>query len=68
MPSADRYSRPALDGSTRPERRLSTTEARENLVEAADRYRVEGSEKAAWAMEAAAWKLLAATYEVEGIL
>lgn len=70
MPDVDRFSRPALpvDGSDAQPRPMTTVEARGNLVQAADRYRVEGSEKAAWAMEAACWMLIAATYELEGIL
>lgn len=63
---ADRFSRPALPADTQP-RPMTTTEARGNLVQASERYRVEGSEKAAWAMEAACWQLLAATYGLEGI-
>lgn len=70
MPDVDRFSRPVLsvDGSGAQPRPMTTVEARENLVQAADRYRAEGSEKAAWAMEAACWQMLAATYELEGIL
>lgn len=64
---ADRFSRPALPEAAQP-RRMTTVEARDNLVQAADRYRAEGSEKAAWAMEAACWQLLAAIYGLEGIL
>jgi len=63
--SADRFSRPALDDAQ--PRPMTTVEARHNLVQASDRYRAEGSEKAAWALEAACWKLIAATYELEGI-
>jgi len=65
---ADRFSRPALPAVDAPPRPVTVVEARNNLVQASDRYRAEGSEKAAWAMEAACWKLIAAIYDLEGIL
>ena len=64
----DRFSRPALDDADPQAKPLTVPQARDALVQAADRYRAEGSEKAAWALEAACWKLLAAIYDLEGIL
>lgn len=68
MSTPGRYSRPALEESPAQPRKMTTSEARDNLVAAAGKYKAERSEKAAWAMEAACWKLLAAIYDLEGIL
>lgn len=68
MPDVGRYSRPALDDSAPPQRPLTVDEARGAIVEAADRYRAEGGEKAAWELDKAAFRLIAVTYELEGVL
>jgi hypothetical protein len=60
-----RFSRPALDDGKPPG--MTVAQARDNLIAAAETYRESRSEKDAWAMEAAAWTLIAATYEVEEI-
>jgi hypothetical protein len=65
----ERFSRPALpaDATGMPARPATTVEAREDLVMAAAAYDTGRTEKTAWAMEAAAWKLLAAIYGLEGV-
>jgi hypothetical protein len=75
VPDTGRYSRPALEDGAPPQRPLTVdeargaiVEARGAIVEAADRYRAEGGEKAAWELDKAAFRLIAVTYELEGVL